>query len=57
MLDSALEIRGEGRGRGGGNPDPYICNGAGGLPQIFRPFGPQFGPKIRGQGGPPGPLP
>lgn len=28
MLDSALEIRGEGRGWGGGdNPDPYILGG------------------------------
>ena len=24
---------------------------------VFRPFGPQFGPKIRGAPGPPGPSP
>ena len=41
-------------------PDPDLeirdKGGGGGLPQnTFWPFGPQFGPKIRG-GGPPGPL-
>ena len=44
---------------GNGHPDPEIRGGGGGsgLPKkLFRPFGPQFGLKIRG-GGPPGSLP
>ena len=49
--DPDLQIR----GGGGGHPDPDI-RGMGRSKKIFfRPFGPQFGPKIRG-GGPPGPL-
>ena len=41
---------------GGGHPDPDIRRG--GLKKIFsRPFGPQFGLKLRGEPGPPEPLP
>ena len=41
----------------GGHPDPEI-RGRGQSPKIFsRPFGPQFGLKIRGGGGLPWPLP
>ena len=44
-------------GRGGGHPDPEI-RGKPGLKKIFfRPYGPQFGLKIRGGVGPPGLLP
>ena len=44
---------GGGGGGGGGHPDPEIRWGG-----FFRPFGPQFGLRIRGWGdGPPGPLP
>ena len=42
-----------GGGEGGGHPDPEIRWSG-----FFRPFGPQFGLRIRGWGGsPPGPLP
>ena len=42
-------------GRGGGHPDPEI-RGKPGLKKIFfRPYGPQFGLKIRGGGGGGGP--
>ena len=44
VADSDLEIRGG--GEGGRSPR-----------KIFRPFGPQFGLKIRGEPGPPGPSP
>ena len=49
MADPDLQIRGE----GGGPPDPDP-----GLQKVcFRPFGPQFGLKIRGGGAePPEPL-
>ena len=44
---------------GPGHPDPEIRRwGARSLKQnFFRPFGPQFGLKIRGLPGPPGPSP
>ena len=45
MPDPALEIKVEGGGGGTGLPKKF-----------FRPFGPQFGPKIRGGAGPRGPL-
>ena len=47
------------KGGGGGHPDPEIKGGAPGLPKnCFRPFGPQFGLKIRGgEGGSPVPFP
>ena len=46
-----LEIRG--RGAGGGPPDPEISGGGGRSPKnFFRPFGSQFGLKIRGDPGP-----
>ena len=49
MADADLQKRGD------GNPDPEITGG--GLKTTFiRPFGPQFGLKLRG-GGAPGPLP
>ena len=45
------------RGGGGGiHPDPEI-RGAGLHNFFFRPFGHHFGGKIRGELGPPGPLP
>ena len=48
--DPDLEIRG-----GGGSSRP-LDKGKTGPPKIsFRPFGPQFGPKIRGGGAPPAP--
>ena len=42
VADSDFQIRG-----GGGHPDPGI-RGAGFKKRFFRPFGPQFGLKIRG---------
>ena len=49
--DPDLQIRG-----GGGHPDPEI-KGMGRSKKIFfPPFGPQFGPEVRGAG-PPGPTP
>ena len=44
------------KGGGGGHLDPKIRGGAGFKKHFFRPFGPQFGSKIRGGGGP-GPSP
>ena len=43
-------------GGGGGHPDPEIRGGPS-LKKSFRPLGPQFGLKIRVEGGPPGPFP
>ena len=60
MPDPDPEIRGVGGGREVyGHPDPQIREGAGLPKNFFRPFGPQFGPKIRvGAGvGPLGPSP
>ena len=49
--DPDLDIRrGEGGG-GGGNPDPEIRGRSPVSKIFFRPFGPQFGLKIRGGGG------
>ena len=45
LADPDLQI-----GGGGGHPEPQIRV----VGRFFRPFGPQFGPKIRGAG-PPGP--
>ena len=42
MADPDIQIR------GAGHPDPEITGGGGGLKKVFRPFGPQFGLKIRG---------
>ena len=44
-----LEIRG--RGAGGGPPDPEISGGGASPKNFFRPFGSQFGLKIRGDPG------
>ena len=48
-------------GGGGGNSDPEIREGPVSPKNFFRPFGPQFGLKIRAGGGggacPPGPSP
>ena len=47
-------------GRGSDHPDPEIpVSGGGGRSpkKFFRPFGPHFGRKIRGEPGPPGPSP
>ena len=50
--DPDLEIRrGEGGG-GGGNPHPEIRGRSPVSKIFFRPFGPQFGLKIRGGGAP-----
>ena len=47
--------------RGGGNSDPEIREGPVSKKILFRPFGPQFGLKIRagrgGAGRAPGPIP
>ena len=56
--DPDLQIRGE----GGVHPNPEIRWGGGGGGAIskkifFGPLGPQFGLKIRGEGGPPGTSP
>ena len=53
--DPHLEIRGWGGGDGrGGHPNHEITRGAGiQKKRFFRPFGPQFGLKIRGNGTPP----
>ena len=53
VADPDLQIR-EGGG-GWGYPDPEIMGG--GLKFSFRPFRPQFGPKVTGSPGPPVPLP
>ena len=52
---SSPSEKGGGRGRAG-HPDPEI---RGGQSQniFFRPFGPHFGQSIRGEPGPPAPLP
>ena len=54
MPDSDLEIRG---GEGGGSSRPLDKEGALSPIKIFRPFGPQFGLKIRGDPGPLGRSP
>ena len=49
MSATDLQIRGGGGG-GGGRPDPEIRGRGPGLKKcFFRPFGPQFGQKIRGE--------
>ena len=52
VVDPDFQITGGGGGGGGRDPDPEIRGGAvGGLhKQFFRPFGPQFGLKLRGGG-------
>ena len=56
MAATDLQIRGG--GGGGGHPDPEIRGRGPGLKKcFFRPFGPQFGQKIRGGGGERGPSP
>ena len=54
MADPDLHIAGGGGGGGGGgHPDPEIRVGDGPPPpKFFRPFGPQFGLKIREGSGP-----
>ena len=44
-----LQIKG-----GGGRSSRPVDKGGGGLKNFFRPFRPQFGPKIAGRAGPPG---
>ena len=46
-----------GGGGGGDHPDPEIRGGGRLLKKFFRPFGPQFGLKIRGCPGPSGSSP
>ena len=50
MADPDLKIRGLGGGGGGrgGHPDPEIRGRPGHKKIFFRPFGPQFGLKLRG---------
>ena len=48
MADPDLVISGKGGGGGGGFPDSEIRWGAVSKIKLFRPFGPQFGLKIRG---------
>ena len=50
MPDPDLELRG--KGGGGRSSRPLDKEGAVSPPQIFPPFGPQFGPKITGGPGP-----
>ena len=52
VADPDLQIRGGGEG-GGDHPDPEIRGGAVSSKNFFRPFGPQFGLKIRGCSAPP----
>ena len=52
VADPDLQIR---EGGGGGHPDPEIRGAPASKKIFFRPFGPHFGLKIRGEGGPPGP--
>ena len=52
VADPDLQIRGV-----PGNPDPDIRRGGRSPKKISRPFGPQFGLKIREGPGPPGPSP
>ena len=57
VADPDLEIGGGGVGveewgSGGGHPDPEISGRPGLKKKIFRLFGPNFGPKIRGAQGP-----
>ena len=47
-LDPDLDIRGGGGKKGNGHPDPNIRAGGQTPKKFFRPFGPQFGLKIRG---------
>ena len=49
VADPDLQIKG-----GGGHPDPEIRGGPGLQKNFFRPFGPQFGLKIRGPDPSPG---
>ena len=57
VADPDLPIRGGGGGGGlGGHPHPEI-RGGWSQKKCFRPFGPQFGLKISGELGPPGPSP
>ena len=53
MAEPDRQIKGGGGGGGGGgHPDPEIKGEAPVLPKnCFRPFGPQFGLKIRRGGG------
>ena len=52
VADPELQIRG-----GGGHPDPGIGGGGAVSKKNFRPFGPQFGLKIKGSPSPPGSFP
>ena len=52
MADPDLQVR-----EGGGHPDPEITEEPGLNRTFFRPFGPQFGLKVRVGGWPPGPFP
>ena len=56
VADPDLQMGG-GRGEGGGHADPEIRRGASLKKNFSRPFGRQFGPKIRGLPAPLGPSP
>ena len=58
MADPHLQISDRwGGGGGGGNSDPEIREGPVSPKIFFRPFGPQFGLKIRAGGGAGPPVP
>ena len=48
MVDPDIQIEAGGGGGGGSHPDPEIRRRPGLQKIFFRPFGPQFGLKIRG---------
>ena len=47
VADPDLQIKGREGGRGGSHPDPEINGGGGSQKKFFRPFGLQFGLKIK----------
>ena len=57
VADPDLQIRWGGGEGSEGHPDPEKRGGGGLKKEFFRPFGPQFGLKIRGVPSPPGPSP
>ena len=46
--DLEIAVGGGGGGRGSGHPDPKIRVERSPPKKFFQPFGPQFGPKVRG---------
>ena len=56
-VDSDRSRPSDGGGGGGGPPPPEERGGGGVQKKLFGPFGPQFGPKVRGEPAFPGPPP